>query len=236
MNRQEQFRERLMALGFDDVRFAVVQPVPGKTLQAWLAAGMQGDMQWMERTAEKRLQPELVLTGAKSIVMFGINYWSRDEAAGAKGNAGKPVWARYARYEDYHDTIKPALERAGHLLREIYGGENADYRYYVDTGPVLERGWAARAGVGFVGKNAMLISRRHGNWLFLAAMLTRIEFVPDPPVRRQASDFADVGVGANLGPVLFRRIGNALRNHPHAAANVAPDSSHAVALAHDMVK
>jgi epoxyqueuosine reductase len=64
----------------------------------------------------------------------------------------------------------------------------------VDTGPVLERGWAAKAGLGFIGKNAMLISRRHGTWLFLETILTRQEFLPDAPVRQQATDFADTGL------------------------------------------
>lgn len=189
--RQEQLRERLTALGFDEVRFAALAPVSGERLGAWLAAGMQGDMQWMERTAAKRLQPDLVLPHAKSIILLGVNYW---QGAGSENLTSHPQWARYARYEDYHDTIKTALEQAGRVLEEIYAITSADYRYYVDTGPVLERGWAARAGLGFIGKNAMLISRRHGNWLFLASILTRVEFCPDPPVRRQVSEFADVGL------------------------------------------
>jgi epoxyqueuosine reductase len=210
--RQEQLRGRLGALGFDDVRFAALAAVEGGRLRGWLAAGMQGDMQWMERTAEKRLHPELVLPGARSVIMLGVNYWQgapdqggatppsrsggeRDGGvASPKTRSTHPVWARYAQYEDYHDTIKPALEQAGRVIEELYGVGRADYRCYVDTGPVLERGWAARAGLGFIGKNAMLISRRHGNWLFLAAILTTVEFAPDPPVRKQASDFADVGL------------------------------------------
>jgi epoxyqueuosine reductase len=192
---QEQLRERLLALGFDDVRFTTLAPLSGEVLGSWLKAGMQGEMQWMERTAEKRLNPELVLPGAKSIIMLGVNYWSEGSPEREAGASLRPQWARYARYEDYHDTVKVALENAGRVLEEVYEGTtDADYRYYVDTGPVLERGWAARAGLGFVGKNAMLISRRHGNWLFLAAILTRREFVPDPPVRRQESGFADVGL------------------------------------------
>jgi epoxyqueuosine reductase len=79
--------------------------------------------------------------------------------------------------------MKPALVAAGHLIEEICGATAGDYRYYVDTGPVLERSWAARSGIGFTGRNAMLISRRHGNWLFLATILTRIAFTPDAPVR-----------------------------------------------------
>jgi epoxyqueuosine reductase len=67
------------------------------------------------------------------------------------------------------------------------GADATDYRYYVDTGPVLDRGWAARAGVGFVGKNAMLISRDYGNWLFLAAILTRLDFDPDPPLTKKVA-------------------------------------------------
>ena len=75
--------------------------------------------------------------------------------------------------------------RAGRAIEEGLGAGPADYRYYVDTGPVLERDWAARAGLGFIGKNAMLISRRHGNWLLLAAILTRAELPPDPPIRKK---------------------------------------------------
>ncbi len=181
--RQEELRRRLTALGFDDVRFAATAAPPGGGLREWLAGGMAGEMQWMERTAEKRLDPELVLPGAKSIVMLGVNYWSR--AQRAADDAQSPAWARYALHEDYHDTIKPALVAAGRALEELYGANAGDYRYYTDTGPVLERGWAARAGLGFVGKNAMLISRRHGNWLLLAAILTRVEFVPDAPIRKK---------------------------------------------------
>lgn len=193
-SRQEKLRERIAALGFDDVRFATLMPLSRDVLGAWLGAGMHGEMQWMERTAEKRLHPELVLPGAKSVIMLGVNYWPGSRAESSSSASPRPVWARYALYEDYHDTLKAALVQAGRVIEEIYGAAEADYRYYVDTGPVLERGWAARAGLGFVGKNAMLISREHGNWLFLAAILTRCEFAPDAPVRRQVSGFADVGL------------------------------------------
>jgi epoxyqueuosine reductase len=90
--------------------------------------------------------------------------------------------------EDYHDTIKPALVAAGRVIEELFGAGERDYRYYVDTGPVLERGWAARAGIGFVGKNAMLISRRHGNWLLLAAILTTVELAGDEPIRKKVAN------------------------------------------------
>ncbi|MEO7598862.1 MAG: tRNA epoxyqueuosine(34) reductase QueG, partial [Opitutus sp.] len=107
-----------------------------------------------------------------------------------------------ALHEDYHDTIKPALVEAGRQIEQLYAVSAADYRYYVDTGPVLERSWAARAGMGFVGKNAMLISRRHGNWLFLAAILTRVEFAPDLPIRKKAlppAEDRNPGIGLLCG-------------------------------------
>lgn len=186
--RQEEFRGRLAALGFDDVRFAAIGqpalPAEAAALQRWLAAGMQAEMNWMERTADKRAEPSLVLGGVKSIVMLGVNYWSDAIAFDPSADDGRPRWARYALYEDYHDTMRAALVAAGRALEEIYGAAPTDYRYYVDTGPVLERSWAARSGLGFVGKNAMLISRRHGNWLFLAGLLTTIEFAPDAPIQR----------------------------------------------------
>ena len=80
------------------------------------------------------------------------------------------------------------LIEAGHAIEAIYGAGGADHRFYVDTGPIIERGWAARAGLGFIGKNGMLISRRFGNWLFLAAVLTTAEMEPDPSLKMPASD------------------------------------------------
>ena len=208
---REAVRVRLLALGFDEVRFARIggegMDANKVALRAWLAAGQHADMAWMERTAEKRTDPGRVLPSARTMIMLGVNYWrpeSRSEVpSGGEGSKGRkvrpqtaggvvfsakpaalarPVWARYAQHGDYHDTLKPALIAAGRVLEEIAAAAPTDYRYYVDAGPVLERGWAERAGLGFVGKNAMLISRTHGNWLLLAAMITTLEFDADRPL------------------------------------------------------
>jgi epoxyqueuosine reductase len=181
--RQEELRRRLMALGFDEVRVARLADVPAAGLTDWLGRGFQADMTWMERTAAKRLDPGLVLPGARSVIMLGVNYWPGKEDERGQSAPNRPVWARYSRYEDYHDTIKPALVAAGRVIEELWGVRGTDYRYYADTGPVLERGWAERAGLGFLGKNGMLISRRFGNWLLLAAILTRVELEADEPLR-----------------------------------------------------
>ncbi len=197
----EQLRARWQALGFDEVRFARIgeagegDDVGAAALRAWLAAGHQADMAWMERTADKRADPGRVLPGARTVIMLGVNYWGGVSSQKPEANPGtdekiqnpkskipNPTWARYALHADYHDTIKPALVAAGKVLEEISGVASTGYRYYVDTGPVLERSWAARAGLGFIGKNAMLISRTHGNWLLLSAILTTVEFEPDEPL------------------------------------------------------
>ena len=187
--RAAELRRRLRKLGFDTVRFAVPDELPAAgALRAWLAQGMHADMAWMERSADKRADPAGVLPGVRSVVALGVNYSPQEPPVPG------PRWARYAGYEDYHDTLKPALVAAGRVLESLYGVSSEDYRYYVDAGPVLERAWLERAGTGFIGKNAMLISPEWGNWLFLAAILTRVELPADPPLRG-----ATRGIGALCG-------------------------------------
>lgn len=180
---REDLRGRLSGLGFEVVRFARVDgDSPGAdAFEQWLAAGHQADMAWLTRSQAKRRDVQQVLSGARTMILLGVNYGRGEQA---NGEAGGGVWARYALYEDYHDTMKAGLVAAGRALEAWGGLTGSDYRYYVDTGPVMERNWAAEAGVGFRGKNAMLISRDFGNWLFLAAILVRAEIEPDPPVSR----------------------------------------------------
>jgi hypothetical protein len=140
--RREQLRQRLLGLGFDVVRFASAGVAPDCGLLGWLAAGNHADMAWLERTADKRLDPQQVLPGAATVIALGVNYWPGLD--GARGH-----FARYALHADYHDTIRPALEAAGRELEKSCGIASTDYRYYVDAGPVMERGWAAAAGLGF---------------------------------------------------------------------------------------
>ncbi len=178
---QERFRRELLGLGFDEVRFAASGAVP-ETYRArfleWLNEGGQAEMAWLDRSREKRLDLNLVLPEVQSVILLGINYLPDTEPARTQTR-----WAKYALYRDYHDTIKKALVEAGAMLENELGLAGTDYRYYVDTGPVMERGLAVRAGLGWQGKNGMLISRSHGNWLFLAAILVRYPFAPDPPLQ-----------------------------------------------------
>ena len=131
-------------------------------------------MQWMERSEEKRSDPQLVLPGARSVIVLALNYWQGAEESREKGRI-----ARYAWGDDYHDLIEQKLTIIDELLRE-HGGIQ---KCYVDTGPVLERDYAAEAGIGWHGKSTMLINEQLGTWFFLAEILTTLELAPDPPQR-----------------------------------------------------
>jgi epoxyqueuosine reductase len=166
---------RADALGFDLCRIApAVAPPHAGQFHEWLAAKRHADMTWLERNADRRSDPQLVLPGCRSIVVLGMNYWVRGGNRGAQ--TGRI--ARYAWGDDYHDVIEPRLHQLDEWLQE-HGGRQ---RHYVDTGPVLERDFAALAGVGWHGKSTMLIHPRLGTWLFLAAMLTTFELPADGPM------------------------------------------------------
>lgn len=185
MSIEERIRQRLQDLGFDDVRFVAAGRVPPEheaRFRDWIASGKQADMHWIDRTEEKRVDPRKVIEGAKTIVLLGTNYLPSDSRA-----AGQQRWAKYALYEDYHDTIEKGLIAAGKVIEEVAGCGPEDYRYYVDTGPVMERGWAALSGLAWQGKNGMAISRDHGNWLFLSCILTRLDLTPDEAAENRAA-------------------------------------------------
>jgi epoxyqueuosine reductase len=147
-------------------------------------------MNYMARGEEKRCDPQKVLPGARSIVVLALNYFQGEEvktarhrAVGrrrpARGRAGsKGTIARYAWGDDYHDVIAAKLDKVDELLRRLGGQQKC----YVDTGPILERDHAAQAGIGWHGKNTMLIDERLGTWFLLAQILTTLEMPPDEPV------------------------------------------------------
>ena len=191
---RESLRLAILEMGFDEVRFSDLEPVEDGRLREWVEAGYHADMDWLKRSIDKRLNPQLVLEDACSAIMLGVNYLP-PEGEGTRAQSG---FAKYSLYRDYHDTVLEGLKRIGVLLENQYGLGKKDYRYYVDTGPVLERGWAAESGMGWQGKNGMLISRKHGNWLFLATVLARLEIEQDPPLKKgfkgRASKRHEVGL------------------------------------------
>ena len=151
-----------------------MQPPHAENFRQWLAEGSAGEMAWMERNADRRTDPQLVLPSAKSVVVLAMNYWQGD--AEPKGSMDRI--ARYAWNDDYHDFIEPKLQQIDTFLQQ-HGGVQ---RYYADTGPVLERDFGALSGAGWQGKSTMLIHPKLGAWFFLAEVLTTLEIPPDAPL------------------------------------------------------
>ena len=178
---KEKLREKARELGFDACRFTSAEPPEtARNLERWLAEGRHGEMAWLARNAEKRTDPQRVLPGAKSIVCLAVAY---HDPTPPSVQTGQGIVAAYAAYQDYHDILRPRLEA---LTAELNAhGTGTRSLWYVDTGPILERDLAQRAGVGFVGKHTNLISRELGNWFFLAEILTTLELEPDAPERNR---------------------------------------------------
>jgi epoxyqueuosine reductase len=150
--------------GFDLAGFARAEPIPPEHLGRWLAAGYAADLDWMKARADERLDVTRLLPGAKTVVALACNYWSED--------APSPI-ARYARGRDYHATLRDRLRALRRRLRAEAPGVN-DYGS-VDASPVMEKVWAARAGLGYVGTNGCFITSRFGSWVVLAAMVLDAE-------------------------------------------------------------
>jgi len=174
------------ALGFDICRVARCEAPPhAREFEAWLDDGRAGEMAWMERNKERRMDPQTVLPGAKSLIVLAMNYWQGEEndelerssSSFVIGHSSFPRIARYAWGDDYHDLIEKKLATLDTFLR----GHGGVQKCYVDTGPVLERDFAAKAGAGWHGKSTMLINEKLGTWFFLAEILTTLEFGDDAP-------------------------------------------------------
>jgi epoxyqueuosine reductase len=170
---------RALELGFDDCRIATAaSPRHAEAFCAWLQEGGAGEMDWMRRTAEKRCDPQRVLPGVRSVVALAVNYWQGDQARRPEADAtNSGRIARYAWGDDYHEVVEAKLRELDGFLAAA-GGQQ---RFYVDTGPVLERDFSAEAGIGWHGKSTMLLSRELGTWFFLAEIFTTLELPPDPP-------------------------------------------------------
>ncbi len=170
-------------IGFDDCRIATAtEPSHAGEFRSWLEKGAAGEMAWIERGAEKRCDPGLVLPGVRSVVTLALNYWQGEgpeaEAGGQRSEIGETGRiARYAWGDDYHEVIEEKLR----VLDEFLAAAGGRQKIYVDTGPVLERDFAAEAGIGWHGKSTMLLNRRLGTWFFLGEILTTLELPPDSP-------------------------------------------------------
>jgi epoxyqueuosine reductase len=191
-------------LGFDAIGFARAGAHPdGARLQAWLEAGRHGTMRWMARDPGRRADPTAVLAEARTVISLAIGYY-RGGAPEASAAAEPPrgVIARYAWGRDYHKVIRKRLLALAAAIRDLEPAPR--FLAYVDTGPVLDRAWAERSGLGWIGKNTNLIRKGAGSWLFLGEILTDLALPPDEPHRNYCGTcsrcITACPTGAIIGP------------------------------------
>lgn len=171
-------KEEARRLGCVGAGIARAEPLlpEGDRLKEWLDRGFHGTMGWMARRAVERRDPTLVLPSARSVISIAVNYYSPELHTDAKG-IGKI--SRYAWGDDYHAIVLEKADRLADFVRREAPG--AQTKTYVDTGPVMDKAWAARAGVGWIGKHTNVITRGAGSWVFLGTVLTSIDLDPDEP-------------------------------------------------------
>lgn len=145
-------------------------------LEAWLKAGMHGKMEYMENHFDKRLNPTLLVEGAKSVVSLLYNYYPEQTQ-----NTEAPKISKYAYGYDYHEVIKEKLKEFLNTLKEKIGDVNG--RAFVDSAPVLDKAWAKKSGLGWIGKNANLINKQNGSFFFIAELIIDLDLEYDGPIQ-----------------------------------------------------
>ena len=198
---KEKIRQRALELGFDDCRFTTAAaPASAGQFQNWLAGKQHGEMAWLERTASKRVDPQQVLPEARSVICLAASY-AQVTVAGDRSTSKAisrslahvsrftfhGLVSRYAQFTDYHDVLGERLKELTQFVNQLGGAETRSL-WYVDTGPLLERDFAQRAGLGFIGKHTNVISRRFGNWILLAEIVTSLELEPDAPEKNHCGN------------------------------------------------
>lgn len=169
-------KAQALSLGFDKVSIVRAEPLMAERerLHEWLARGFHGEMRWMARDPEQRTDPRALLPGARSVVVVALNYYTphahADEAATGKVS-------RYSWGDDYHDVVGGKLKQLLAWVKEEWPA--AGGKVCVDIQPMMDKAWAARAGLGWIGKHTNLITREYGSWVFLGELLLDLELEYD---------------------------------------------------------
>jgi epoxyqueuosine reductase len=173
-------KDRAREIGFTHIGIARAETpnVEGIHLDEWLRRGYHASMGWMERNSEKRKNPLSVLPTAQTVICCAVNYYHpyihRDDPGIGK-------ISRYAWGTDYHEVVLSMLETLEDSLWKKFPG--IETKSYTDTGPVMDKAWAVRAGIGWLGKHTNVITRDNGSWIFLGEIITSLELLPDTPVK-----------------------------------------------------
>jgi len=173
-------KSKVLQSGFDDCGISKAEALEdhGNELKKWLKAGMHADMDWMERNIEKRIDPQKLVPGAKSVITVLLNYYTEKKQV-----SGAPVISKYTFGKDYHKVIKRKLKN---VLRDIKKEfPEVSGRYFVDSAPVLEHAWAVKSGLGWIGKNSLLISKKLGSYVFIGEIILNLELDYDKPMVKE---------------------------------------------------
>jgi epoxyqueuosine reductase len=174
--RTQRVREEALRLGFDGCGFARARRLETeeRRLEEWLNQGRHGTMQWMENYFDKRVDPTKLVPGAQSVVSLIGSYYHPDHRR-QQEQTNTPQIAKYAQGRDYHKVYKGKLKKLFKFTEELTGGING--RIFVDSAPVLDKAWAVRSGLGWIGKNSNLLNKDVGSFLFIGEMIIDAEFI-----------------------------------------------------------
>lgn len=176
MTPSNKIKQYARTLGFDACGICCAESSGEEdNLREWIRRNYQGDMSYLERNIEKRDDPRLLVEGAKSIVSVALNYYPNE-----KRNPKLPQFAYYAYGKDYHFVVKDKLKQLLAYIQTIF--PNTEGRFFCGSAPVLERYWAAKAGLGFIGKNTLLILPGKGSYFFLGELIINQELDYDSPI------------------------------------------------------
>ena len=175
----DRIKQKSSEIGFQKTGIVPAKPLPreGVRLNDWLERGFHGEMAWMEREPEKRSDPTILFPGARSVVVVALNYFT-DYKHNDDPNRGKI--SRYAWGDDYHDVVRDKLkELLAWIKTEI---PDADGKICVDTAPIMDKAWAVRAGLGWIGKHSNVIATEIGSWFFIGSIILNIDLDSDTEV------------------------------------------------------
>ena len=166
--------------GFDLIGIApaFLPEIHERAMAQWLDKGFAGSMDYMAKNPDKRAKPRQIIPDARFVISLAVNYYHPEDSKPQDRLVGKV--AKYAYGRDYHKLIEKKLKRLSIFILSV-GGDGARVKSYVDTGPILEKAFAQRSGLGFFGKNTNLITKDFGSWVFLASLITNLELEPDQP-------------------------------------------------------
>jgi epoxyqueuosine reductase len=183
---RESIRQLCIDVGFANARFSKAEKLSneGKQLEAWLSSGHHATMQWMERNTETRTDPSMKLDDVQSVISLAYLY---DTPYEHNSSLNIPKISRYAwGTRDYHNIIKKKLKQICNMIEQLEEGVRT--RAYVDDGPVMDKAWAVRAGLGWMGKHTNVIDKNNGSFFFIATILTNIPIESDKPVEDLCKD------------------------------------------------